>query len=87
MICPSCNRPATAIKSVIAQGAIKTGCSACLVTVVKGTDLAAQGHRKQDQRQFAQDLVQPFEHGYAKLYGEENARSHGWDTESLRKHG
>ena len=87
MVCPSCNQPTDSVKSVIARGLILTGCDKCLPTLVKGTDLAAAGHRRHDQRKYAQDLVQPFEKDFAKLYGADNAREYGWTDEDLRKYG
>lgn len=87
MICSSCHKPASSIKTVISRGKIVTGCNNCLSTLVYGTDLAAQNHRQHDRRKFAADNLQPFEEGYAKIYGEENAREHGWDDEALRKFG
>ncbi len=87
MTCPNCQRSTDSIKSVIAHGKIATGCSTCFDTLVRGSDLAAHNHRTHDQRKFAQDLIQPFEKDYAKLYGEANARENGWDEESLRQYG
>lgn len=85
--CPNCAATTHSIKSVISRGAILTGCSGCINTVIQGTELAAQNHRASDRRNFAQDFVQPFEKDFAKIYGEEKAREYGWDDESLRKWG
>lgn len=85
--CPTCHIPTNSIKAVIRKNAILTGCDGCINTLKHGTDLAAKNHRQADYRERAEALVQPFENAYAKLYGEENARLHGWDDEALRKYG
>lgn len=87
MICPNCQIETESVKSSIRRGAIVEGCSACINNVVQGTELAAKNHRDTDRRNFAQDLVQPFEKDFAKVYGHDKAREYGWDDASLRKWG
>lgn len=61
-------------------------CERC-VGVIGSADFSRQYDRQSQRRTFAKDLVQPTESGYARIYGEKQARDRGWTDEDLRKHG
>ena len=85
--CPNCQARNVTLRSAIAHGKIVSGCELCLDTLVRGNEFAAAYKRTQQGRDFAADLVQPFEKDFAKLYGPDKAREHGWTDEALRKWG
>lgn len=87
-LCPTCHIPTDSIKAVIAKNAVLTGCNSCLSTLTHGHELAASHHRKQDQRQYAADLVQPIEpEKFAKLYPKQAVEEYGYTEEMMRKYG
>lgn len=87
MTCPICKEVTPSIKVVSTPNGLVKGCSGCLRTLVQGSDGIAAYKRKTSYRKFAQDLVQPWEDDYIKVYGVDAAREHGWSDEAIRQHG
>ncbi len=80
------NCPYPDTKAVIRGGKIVSGCESCLNLYVRPNDLAASNRRNYQQREYAKDIVQPFEKSYPKAVGLDKAREMGWDEDSLRKY-
>ena len=74
-------------KAVIRGGRIVQGCDYCLNLRVQPNELAAQNRRDYQRREYARDIVQPFEKDYVKARGIDKAREAGWDESSIRKYG
>lgn len=83
--CPNCQSENVTLRSAIAHGKIVSGCQLCLDTLVRGNEFAASYERNWQRRHYAADLVQPFEQDFAKVYGADKAREHGWTEDQLRK--
>lgn len=86
MTCTNCKQQAISYKTVIKHGNIYSGCELCLDGLVQGNDNARHYDRERMKRDWAQDLVQPFEKDFAKRYGPEKAREAGWSDASIRKY-
>ncbi len=86
MIKTVCPYPDT--KAVIVHGQIYHGCDLCLENKLsRPNELAASHRRSYQQREYARDIVQPFEPGYVKARGIEAAREAGWSDDAIRKFG
>jgi hypothetical protein len=85
-ICSNCKRE-TEIRSGIQNGVGFTDlCDRC-IGVINSAEFSRQFDRQSQRRTFAKDIIQPTESGYAKIYGEQAARKHGWTDSDLRKYG
>lgn len=86
MICLACNQKCISQKSVIKQGTVYAGCENCLAKqLVQGNENAANHKREAMKRSYAQDLVQPWEKGFARRYGIDKAKEAGWTDETIRR--
>lgn len=84
MIKTVCSLPDT--KAVIQGNQIIRGCDVCLPQKLsRANELAASHRRAYQQREYARDIVQPFEPGYVKARGIEAAREKGWSDEAIRR--
>ena len=72
--------------TVIRHGQLISGCDFCIGSKIQPTDLAASSRRNQQRREYARDLVQPFEKNYAKARGADEAKAAGWSDASIRRH-
>lgn len=85
MICPICEQKVHAIKTIIRARQTVTGCNGCLQSNLLQSHEGAHAHNKQwQQRQYAADIIQPWEADYAKVRGIDKAREAGWSEERLR---
>lgn len=84
--CTNCNKECISHKTVIRHGKIYNGCENCINGLIQGQENARKYDRDRMVRDYAQDIVQPFEKDFAKLYGADKAREAGWNEESIRKH-
>ncbi len=66
---------------------IISGCEKCLPGLIRPNELAAQNRRNFQGREYARDVVQPFEKGYVKARGIDAAREKGWSDDAIRKWG
>jgi hypothetical protein len=71
---------------MIRHGKLYKGCEHCINSLIQGNENARRYDRERMKRDYAQDLIQPFEKDYVKQYGAEKAREAGWNEESIRKY-
>lgn len=84
--CSICNKPADTLRSAVKDGVyISERCDRCLASFSGISDGARAFHRDWDKREHARSLVQPWEENFAKTFGAEKAREHGWTDEAIRK--
>lgn len=84
--CTNCKQPCISHKTVIRHNKVYSGCENCIHSLVQGQEFARKYDRDRMVRDYQQDLVQPFEKDYVKLYGADKARENGWDEASIRKY-
>lgn len=85
--CSNCETPTERLHSGIKGSTIyQNFCDNCVGAL--GTAVFARQYDRQWQRrEYAKDIIQPSESGFAKIYGEQKARENGWSDAELRKHG
>lgn len=86
MICTNCHQSCTSMKTIIKYNNLLNGCEHCINSLIQGHEFARKYDRDRMVRDYQQDLVQPFEKDFAKLYGADKAREAGWNEESIRKY-
>lgn len=86
MKCPICPREVDRLLSGIKNGkVVSERCERCLNSIPSHAELAGNNERTWQRREYAKDIIQPSEEGFAKAYGAEAARDRGWSDEEIRK--
>lgn len=87
MKCSSCGREVDVLHTGVKDGALyENKCEYC-VSVIGSAELSRNYDRTFQRRHFAKDIVQPDDKAFAKAWGEEAARKHGWTDSDLHKNG
>lgn len=85
--CHNCQREVDTLHTGIKEGELYTDlCESC-VGVVGSAELSRNYDRTFQRRHFAKDIIQPDDKAFAKAWGEEAARKHGWNDSDLHKNG
>ncbi len=86
--CPVCKRQVDNLVSGVKNGKyISERCQRCLNNTIHSAEFYRRNERQYQRREYAKDILQPWEEGYAKAYGGEAAREAGWSDDQLRQHG
>ncbi len=84
--CSQCKRKVDIVRSATKNGeVISDACDSCLASFSGYADYARRQERDWQRREYARDIIQPWEPEYIKAYGADKARERGWTDEEIRK--
>lgn len=83
--CNSCGRQTDELYSGV-KGNLSYDniCSRCVGTL-GSAEFYRRWDRQYQRREYAQDILQPDDKDYAKVYGHDKARERGWTDEQIRR--
>lgn len=84
--CPICKKQTDQLISSIVNGKLMSErCERCAFRFKTPSDYSHKFERDWQSREYAKDIVQPWDDEYVRAYGVDAARERGWSEDEIRK--